>query len=288
MASNSNAPLALRHGPLRDAVLAVEVAMADGRVLRLGRPLVKNVAGYDLPKVFVGSHGTLGLLTRITLRLVPAPRARRTLALALPDLDTGLELARVAIGRAILASGIVLSGDGDDRRLLYTAEGPSEEVEVELASIAEEWRSLASETPVEEKRSATEAWRERLAGAAGDDLLVRAGVAPRDLGALLATWPPERSAGFVLDCAAGTLYVRLSAPEPAEAVAWLAALRRAACGLGGYAVATRLPARLATTLDPWGYHPPAIAVMRRLKELWDPAGILPEAFLGSGPNPQVT
>lgn len=75
VATNINAPLRMRYGSIRDMLLAATVALPDGRIARIGRPVVKNVAGYDLPKLYVGSHGTLGLLCDVTLKLTPLPRA---------------------------------------------------------------------------------------------------------------------------------------------------------------------------------------------------------------------
>ncbi len=63
----------LRVGPLRDQVLEVRFVTADGRIVRGGGPTVKNVTGYDLPRLFVGSFGTLGVLTRLVLRCRPRP-----------------------------------------------------------------------------------------------------------------------------------------------------------------------------------------------------------------------
>jgi glycolate oxidase FAD binding subunit len=63
----------LRHGPLRDHVLEVRVLLADGRRIKGGGPTVKNVTGYDLPRLFVGSFGTLGVIEQVTLRCRPRP-----------------------------------------------------------------------------------------------------------------------------------------------------------------------------------------------------------------------
>ena len=65
----------LRHGPLRDHVLEVRFVTADGRLVKGGGPTVKNVTGYDLPRLLVGSFGTLGVLVQLTLRCRPARRA---------------------------------------------------------------------------------------------------------------------------------------------------------------------------------------------------------------------
>ena len=79
--SGFDAPLRMRYGygGVRDLVMAATVALPDGRVIRTGRPVVKNVAGFDLPKLFAAAHGTLGLVTELTLRLAPWPRARASL-----------------------------------------------------------------------------------------------------------------------------------------------------------------------------------------------------------------
>ncbi|MCB0127389.1 MAG: FAD-binding protein, partial [Caldilineaceae bacterium] len=76
LSTNVNSPQRTRYGALRDSLLSTTVALADGRVIQAGRVVVKNVAGYDLPKLFVGSQGTLGLMTDATLKLYPLPRAQ--------------------------------------------------------------------------------------------------------------------------------------------------------------------------------------------------------------------
>jgi glycolate oxidase FAD binding subunit len=65
----------LRHGPVRDRVLEVRFVTADGRVVKGGGPTVKNVSGYDLPRLLVGSLGTIGVLTQVTLRAQPRAAA---------------------------------------------------------------------------------------------------------------------------------------------------------------------------------------------------------------------
>jgi glycolate oxidase FAD binding subunit len=74
----------LGHGPLRDHVLEVRFVTADGRVVKGGGPTVKNVTGYDLPRLFVGSFGTLGVLAQVTLRCRPRPRVTRWLRASEP------------------------------------------------------------------------------------------------------------------------------------------------------------------------------------------------------------
>ncbi len=78
IACAANSPLRLLYGGLRDQLLACQVALPDGRLLRFGRPLVKDVAGYAMSKVMGGAFGTLGLLCEVTLKIWPLPAAQRS------------------------------------------------------------------------------------------------------------------------------------------------------------------------------------------------------------------
>jgi glycolate oxidase FAD binding subunit len=77
LACGLSGPRRLRHGPLRDHVLEVRAITGDARVIKGGGPTVKNVTGYDLPRLFVGAFGTLGVITQVTLRCRPRPQVAR-------------------------------------------------------------------------------------------------------------------------------------------------------------------------------------------------------------------
>ena len=86
VATNAGGLCCVKYGVTADYVLGLEVVLADGRVLRTGRRTVKGVAGYDLTRLFVGSEGTLGVVTEVTLRLRPARAAATTLVASFPTL----------------------------------------------------------------------------------------------------------------------------------------------------------------------------------------------------------
>jgi glycolate oxidase len=86
LATNAGGLCCVKYGVTRDAVLGLEVVLADGSVTRVGRSTVKGVAGYDLVGLLVGSEGTLGVITEATLRLRPAPRPAVTLVASFPSL----------------------------------------------------------------------------------------------------------------------------------------------------------------------------------------------------------
>ncbi|MGD2205893.1 MAG: FAD-linked oxidase C-terminal domain-containing protein [Anaerolineae bacterium] len=102
IACNAGGPRCLKYGVTGDYVAALEVVLVDGRILRIGGKAIKNVTGYDLMSLFIGSEGTLGVITEATLKLIAMPEAKRTGQAIFPRLED----ASKAIN-AILWGGIV-------------------------------------------------------------------------------------------------------------------------------------------------------------------------------------
>jgi glycolate oxidase subunit GlcD len=275
IATNLNGPQRMRYGAVRDMVLGVRVVLPDGRRLCFGRPLVKNVAGYDMVKLFVGAHGTLGLVTEATLRLSPSPRARASLLAGVDDLSLGLALGRSLLRLSYVASAVLLCqgcpmppGVSPSRYLLvFSAEGHPQDVQAELrlarAALTAGGAGSVAET---DSLVGADLWAGLLRDGSG--CTVRIGVPPRDLSAYLEANAAALDGDVMVDFAGGTIHAR-------PAVARIPALRQTALALGGYAVVTSG----AAGLDPWGYTPDTLPLMRQLKARWDPAGCLnPGAF----------
>ncbi len=104
IATNSSGPLRLLYGTCRDLVLGMKVVLPDGTIIRAGGKTVKNVAGYDLSKLFIGSMGTLGVITELTFRLSPTAAESQTLWIEFDRLDQLFELAQ-----SVGASNLVIS-----------------------------------------------------------------------------------------------------------------------------------------------------------------------------------
>lgn len=94
IATNAGGNGVVQYGMAREQVLGLEVVLADGTVLPMLRPMLKNNTGYDLKQWFIGSEGTLGIITRAVLTLHPAPRARASTLVALPDYASAIQLLR--------------------------------------------------------------------------------------------------------------------------------------------------------------------------------------------------
>ena len=89
IAENAGGPRAVKYGITRDYVTGLEAVLAEGEVIRYGGKVVKNVAGYDLANLLIGSEGTLGVITEITLKLLPLPACRRRPARAVRRFPAG-------------------------------------------------------------------------------------------------------------------------------------------------------------------------------------------------------
>ena len=119
-ATRASGTTAVRYGTMRENVLALEVVMADGRIIRTGTRARKSSAGYDLTKLFVGSEGTLGIITEITLRLQGQPEAISAATCSFPDIESavntvmttiqmGVPMARIEFVDEMMARGFNLS-----------------------------------------------------------------------------------------------------------------------------------------------------------------------------------
>ena len=116
-------PRAYRYGRVRDLVLGVTVVLADGTVANAGGKVVKNVAGYDLAKLFCGSHGRLGLIARASLRLHPRPEASRTLVVSVAAPDDAQRLVRTLLHSELVPSAVDLVWNEGESVLALLFEG---------------------------------------------------------------------------------------------------------------------------------------------------------------------
>ncbi len=112
VAENAGGPRCLKYGVTKDYVLGLEVVLADGQVIRTGGRTIKNVAGYDLTSLFIGSEGTLGVVTEIIVKLLPKPAGRATVMGVFDEIDQACD----AVNRVITSGVLPLTTeimDGD-------------------------------------------------------------------------------------------------------------------------------------------------------------------------------
>jgi glycolate oxidase len=106
VAENSGGPSCLKYGVTKQYVLGLEVALVDGRIIKLGGVTPNNRTGYELMMLFTGSEGTLGVITKITLRILPAPKAEQTIVAVFRDVAVAGETVTAIIASSVLPSKV--------------------------------------------------------------------------------------------------------------------------------------------------------------------------------------
>jgi glycolate oxidase len=178
IAENAGGPRCLKYGVTREYVLGLTAVIKEGEVIKTGNPVIKDVAGYDITKLFVGSEGTLGLITSAVLKLIPKPKARGTALILFKNLeDVGRVVAR------IMTSGIFPSAlefmDRDAIRaveefkpvglpkdvsalLLVEVDGSPQSVKEDIKAVEELAKAMGLEVKVaEDEESAEKLWTAR-------------------------------------------------------------------------------------------------------------------------------
>ena len=279
LSTNDSGTLRARYGSLRDLIIGITVALPDGTLAKSGGKVVKNVAGYDLAKLFTGALGTLGVIVQAIFRLHPLPRQSRSLSFSgtpeslnqlLLDIQaskltfTGLQL-RAAPGSADL-----------DVRFDGTAAG--------IEAQAKQVQQIAGSVPASE--APADAWtlHQAIWEGATRALLAKFSVLPTQLGAVCRL--AERSAVaqslawkiVVQNVGAG--YARFEGNEQGLRSA-LVALREGIAKMDGTLVALGCPVAVKRGLDVWGAPSDAQPLMVRVKQRFDPGGTLnPGRFVG--------
>lgn len=268
-AANLSGPRRVQAGACRDALLGVRVVDGRGTIIRNGGRVMKNVTGYDLVRLMAGSRGTLGILTEVALKVLPAPETEATLTLyGLDEARAQKAMAR-ALGTPFEVSGAAhLPGHGTALRL----EGFGEQVAYRAAQLA---RALApfGQAHVEEDAAASAAlWAAirdvaGFADRAGD--VWRISVKPSDGPRAGAAIGAE---ALIYDWAGGLIWALVAPGQD---------IRPALAGIGGHATLVRAApetrARIAS------FQPeaaPVAALARGLRAQYDPRGILNPGLMG--------
>jgi glycolate oxidase FAD binding subunit len=264
MAANDSGPLRHRYGSMRDLVVGTTVALSDGTLARSGGKVIKNVAGYDLGKLFCGSFGTLGLIVRVAVRLHPLPPGTASATGASDDPERLGAAARGLAAQPLEADCLDLDWrDGLGRLLVrFGSAAAGDQAAATVTRMRE--LGLADCAVVEDD---DELWMAQRVHQRADCVLKVSGRAT-DLAAVC------RTGASVVGRPAVGLYWLSLAPDPEAVAAAREALAPRAC--------TLLDAPAELRADAWAMPDPgALAVMARVKERFDPARIFrPGTFVG--------
>jgi glycolate oxidase FAD binding subunit len=292
LATNASGPLRFRYGTGRDLLLGARFVQADGTLTWGGARVVKSVTGYDVPKLLVGSLGTLGVIVEATLRLHPRPPTTRSWCLGFPAhdraraflaalLDSPLQPDRAAL---VDAAGLRRAGLTEDPLAFLLSIGSVAEAVEDQGRALER---LASAHGGRSQGLAESGWT-CLGQALDGPILLRLACEPRRLLERIAE--AQAMAGrlgvetaVVAQPGHGVAWISIAgAPSPARVVREVAQLRRALEPEGGSLVLERAPADLKGEIEVWGDIDLGILeIMKRLKTEFDPADLLaPGRFVG--------
>ncbi len=295
IAANRNGPRRLLYGSIRDMLIGIRVALPTGEVIKAGGKVVKNVAGYDLTKLFIGSLGSVGIIVEATFKISPSPGEGQTILVTVPDRTAAHALTTAVMQSYLLPAALVAANPHALRRIagvtggwgvlvlaeglaesrkrhvdeMRTLVGPQDHLEVlDGASHAGLWQAVA-EFPSPEMHP--------------DAVICRAGGPIARWTDLARAAEDTRTAGGPVEILAhagvGLLYTACGAEDGAAIVT---AVGAAASAAGGYAVVEAAPPALKPGLPLWGEAPGGLDLMRLLREQFDPRGIMVPGRLGWG------
>ncbi len=275
VAANISGPRRVQAGACRDFLLGVRFVDGHGRVIKSGGRVMKNVTGYDLVKLMAGSWGTLGVLSEVSLKVLPAAEAVATVIVHGLDDVTAVKALSRALGSAYDVSGAAHIGRGDDARTLVRVEGFADSVAYRAGRLRELLGNFG-EVSVEDDAARNAAlWKrirdvEDFAGRAGD--VWRLSLKPSDGPVAAAALRAAFGAEVIHNWGGGLVWALV--PEGAD-------LRAAMGDLPGHARIIRASADTVARLG--RFHPrpaPVAALETGLKEKFDPRGILNPGLMG--------
>jgi glycolate dehydrogenase FAD-binding subunit len=285
VAANSTGPRRYRYGTIRDLIIGITIVLSDGTVAKAGGKVVKNVAGYDLSKLFTGSLGTLGIIADATFRLHPVPETASTVVVDLGNTVAAREAAQSVVHSQVVASAAELDWRGEEGTFAVLIENiePAVQAQVEtveyLLQSHGEPRVLRGEEatePIDSIRRTREEAGVRL----------KIGFEPAGLtdvldGTLGAAGRREITARITGHAASGVTYAGLSGGDEEAQAAIIEELRQIIVPRGGSVVVQKAPTSLKKRVEVWGPARDKLAINRRVKEKFDPPGILnPGRFIG--------
>jgi glycolate oxidase FAD binding subunit len=307
VATNASGPLRLRYGAPRDMVLGMKIATVEGKVIKTGGRVVKNVAGYDLAKLMIGSYGTLGVIVEINFKLYPLPSRRVTRAFRATNLSIARDFRRKVLDSPLSPSRMILLDPGGSAIVRAGAPlaRPAEHYEIWIEFAGSEAVTHRSLTMIEgiaasaglagyplEEGAADGGWS-RLADFAApgrrgpEDVLLKASLPLSRAEEFIGCSLREAGAAKVghaacVQLGVGIVHLCLTPEERAsELLAITGRIRQAAVQRGGSLTVLHCPAGMKKNMDVWGTEPDDFPLMQRLKETWDPNGTLsPGRFLG--------
>ncbi|PPS41023.1 FAD-binding oxidoreductase [Chroococcidiopsis sp. TS-821] len=286
VATADTGSLRQRYGGVRDQLLGISFVRADGKIAKAGGRVVKNVAGYDLMKLFTGSYGTLGIITSVTFRVYPIPETSSTVVLtgsadAIASSVTNLRASALTpVASDLLSPQLVTSLDlGKGLGLVVQFQSLSASVQQQAKSLLELGQQLNLQGAVYTTDNETKLWQtlqqQMRSPAQPTEITCKIGVLPTKAVATLTHFEPHMG---LIHTGSGLGLLRLDTNADKQSIL---KMRDFCQSQGGFLAVLAAPKTIKETIDVWGYQGSALEIMQRIKQQFDPNKILsPSRFVG--------
>ncbi|GIM47739.1 glycolate oxidase [Collibacillus ludicampi] len=301
IAANESGPKRLRYGSARDHVLGMRVVLPNGQIIRTGGKVVKNVAGYDMNKLLIGSMGTLGIITEMTLKLRPLPKYESLILLSFSrnDIQVLQDYVRTLLDSPLEPVSLELLSPALSQKLTgmdgYTLVVAFEDVEPAVRD-QEAWvlshRPAGTERQILRQEEAAVWWGEFVSippqtainDPQGADVALKIGSLNRDVPAILSFCDQHHGRALAVEAHGGGGHgitrVFLKGDE-GDIAMFVQEMRAFLKQRGGYAVVQHAPLSFRRRVDVWGEKPASFPLMEGIKRAFDPHQILnPNRFVG--------
>ena len=261
---NLAGPRRIKIGAARDHILGIRAVSGRGELFKAGARVVKNVTGYDLPKLLTGAHGTLAAITSITLKVLPKPETEETIVIdSLDDTEAVNVMSLAMQSPAEVAGAAFIPGEAVYLRL----EGIGPSVVYRRDALAKLLGRPIQILAAQSSRAKWQAIRDCALLADSQERLVwRLSVTPSDAPDILAALKEQLDVRYFMDWAGGLIWLDVPPTEDASATAIRAALG------SGHATLIRAPEHVRATVDVFQPQPAALsALSSRVKASFDPA-----------------
>ena len=291
VAANASGPRRHLYGTARDQLIGVTIITADGACVRGGGKVVKNVAGYDLPKLFVGSYGTLGIIVELTVRLRPVPEVERWVSVRFDRLKDAGAAVRAIMGSDLIPTAVELL-DGDASRalaadgtptLVVGFDGLAEQVKWQCSELAAVTAPLGGHGVVALPGAVPPGGFGARASVGAVAAVVRFSVLPTVVTELMeqgAGMARQRGlkTGWTAHAGVGVVTAALGSPSERPDLKSVASVlgewRALARSGGGHATLEWAPLAVKSEVPVWDDLGPASRLMQRIKAQLDPKNLL--------------
>jgi glycolate oxidase FAD binding subunit len=273
-ATGAAGPRRIQAGSVRDSAIGVRFVDGSGAIAKSGGRVMKNVTGYDLVKLMCGSHGTLGVLTEITFKVLPKPETSKTVVVERLDAARAVEALSAALTSPFDVTGAAHAGQGADARTYVRVEGFERSVAYragEIASLLKPFGTASIISLPTESRRIWQSIRDVKPFSGRQGAVWKVSLRPSSAPALVAAVRDSVGAEALLDWGGGLVWLMVPGCEDDG----IAAVRAEVARLGGHATLMRPWVQAPVRLPFFQPQAPAIeALSSRLRRQFDPNSIL--------------